>query len=61
MKYNLHIKYANQEVTFKDLEVDDEILLDGSDPLSGTVNNETVINNFFENFQILVEWEKEEI
>ena len=54
MKYDLVVIYAGQELVFKNLEHDDEQLVDEDTP-SGKAwgrneNNSRIIENFMENF-----------
>ncbi len=53
MKYDLHIHYAGQELVFKNLEHDDEDLVDEPGPLGFGIdeNNGRMVENFFENVE----------
>ena len=53
MKYDLAVRYAGQEVVFKDLEHDDEQLVDESYLPCETrdENNGRIVENFFENVE----------
>ena len=54
MKYDLIVRYAGQEVVFKDLELDDEVVCDESYTpgrrYAVESNNERIIENFTDNF-----------
>lgn len=55
MKYDLVVRYAGQELVFKDLEHDDEALVDEDTP-SGQAwgvneNNVRIVENFYENVE----------
>lgn len=55
MKVNIIIKYAGQTQVFKDLEFDDEELVDESYQEGIDENDERIFLDFSENYQVEIE------